>query len=163
MKKIGSIVFIVLCVLGALIAGQLGRETAQTFLAKRAKQNRIERSQPNRFERSEQSQLLRSVADELNRNLPAVLDKMTRLDSTTAIGENQFLYSYTVLGVTSDELDDGTLTQTFAKRMQPQLLNNYRNSASMKLFRDLGVELIYAYRSESGSELTRISISPDDF
>ena len=47
--------------------------------------------------------------------------------------------------------------------MKPKLINQYQTKDDMKSFRDMAVELTYAYQSEEGIELVNITISPDDF
>ena len=155
MKKVVSVVGILVCVVGALVAKQLAKEHLAVL---RSKQPKNGRSVP-----LSHNQSLNSISTMLNHQLPTMLDETTRLDSTSVEDGELFVYSYTLVGVTTTEIEDGTFKKVFTKQMYPQLLNNYRTSPDMKLFRDLNAELLYVYRDEDGTVLEKITVSPSDF
>lgn len=161
MKKIASIAFGALCLIGAMLAGQIASEIAETSL-NQSKQNRLE-SASNTYEHVDRNKLLRSLATIQNENFPIMVDDITRADSAVAVGESQFMYLYTILGETPAKSDEGAFGQALAETVRPIILNNYKTSDKMKFFRDWNIELVYVYRSESGAELVRIAISPEDF
>ncbi|MGB0259181.1 MAG: hypothetical protein ACPGES_11065 [Coraliomargarita sp.] len=103
--------------------------------------------------------VLVETANELNKNLPIVLDRHTRLDSTIAGSGKKFLYQYTMLNVDPAALN----VAEFIREMKPKLIAQYQTRDEMKTFRDMGVELTYSYLSEAGVELVNIQISPQDF
>jgi len=99
------------------------------------------------------------VADELNRNLPIMVDRNTRLDSTMALPDGKFVYLYTIIGLDETAINK----ETFADRMRPKLINNYRTEESMKTFRENNMQLLYKYKTEKGESIADITISPRDF
>lgn len=50
--------------------------------------------------------------------------------------------------------------EQFIDAMKPKLINQYQTKDDMKSFRDMAVELTYAYQSEEGIELVNITIFP---
>ena len=96
---------------------------------------------------------LMKAADEINRNLPMMVDANTRLDATTALPDNKFMYSYTVVGV--DELP---AVDVFTQQVRPGLVNLYRTSTDMSQMRNAKTTLIYAYHRKDGTEYAKIEV-----
>src|ERR1700743_3809992 len=69
-------------------------------------------------------QSLVHLANELNKNLPMMVDRETRWDTSTAEPGNKFLYIYTVVNHSKDELDVPSLKNT----LRPQLITTYKTS-----------------------------------
>ena len=48
-------------------------------------------------------------------------------------------------------------------KMKPKLINLVKTNKDMKAVRDIGVEMVYIYKSNDGNELARITLSPNDY
>ncbi len=106
MKKLLSIVAIV----AALAVGGA--------LAKAAFKALFKRSDPISFDDA-----LGEMSKRINANLPMMIDGETRLDTTFAGPGNRVTYLYTLVNVSSAELEPGE----FVDAMRPRLINNYRD------------------------------------
>ena len=102
---------------------------------------------------------LLQISDQMNRNLPMMVNEVTRLDSTSALPGRKLLYKYTLLRVNASGFDK----DDFIKKKRPELINLYKTSSDMKGLRENHVALSYIYAAENGTVLAEFSISPDDF
>jgi hypothetical protein len=100
-----------------------------------------------------------NTANELNKNLPMMGDRDTRWDSTGAEPGNKFIYIYTLVNHTKDEMDVPTLE----KALRPKIIAGYKTSDQMKSFREHNVELHYQYKDKTGEFVFEIVVSPKDF
>jgi hypothetical protein len=100
-----------------------------------------------------------NMANELNKNLPMMVDRDTRWDSSGAEPGNKFIYIYTVVNHTKEEADVPALE----KALRPQLIANYKTNDQMKYFREHNVELHYQYKDKNGEFVFEIVVSPKDF
>jgi hypothetical protein len=64
------------------------------------------------------------VSTEINKNLPMVVDRMTRLDSTAAMPGKKLHYKYTLIGVAPTEKE-------ILSNIRPLAVNNYKTSTEM--------------------------------
>jgi hypothetical protein len=104
--------------------------------------------------RPEFDKVLVQASNELNKNLPMVLDKDTRLDTTIPGPGNRFTYFYTMLNYTVEQLDTNKLRSI----LTPNLINNYKTNKSMDEFRENNVELHYFYRDKNGKSVFDIAV-----
>jgi hypothetical protein len=102
-------------------------------------------------------QTLIAAASEINRNMPTMVDQITRIDSTAALPGKKLMYRYTLL-----DMSDLPGHDDFVEMMRPAMINNYRTSADMADLRKWGVTLVYSYGDETGKEFARFEISPQD-
>lgn len=101
--------------------------------------------------------VLVKTASELNRNMPMMVDELTRIDSTAALPGKKFLYKYTILN-----MDAMPSSDEFVEGMRPTLVNTYKTSHEMSEFRKMEVTLIYSYSDEEGNEFARVEVEPQD-
>ena len=111
------------------------------------------------MEASHIDKALITVAEAMNQNLPIMLDRHTRLDTTFALPENRFTYQYTMVGIDPTTVN----VEEFVAAMRPKLIAQYQTNQDMEGFRKMNVGLMYAYRTEAGDVLVQIEISPSDF
>ena len=97
------------------------------------------------------------TASDLNAKLPMQVDQYTRLDSTAPGPGRRFTYMYTLSG-----LPAGVAAADAAAVLRPSLVNAYKTTPQMAVFRDNGVEMHYVYRDNAGKYVTEIVISPKD-
>ncbi len=98
---------------------------------------------------------LDSTARELTRNLPRLIDPLTRWDSVAAGPGTRFEYKFTLLGHTGD---DPALERIFAV-LVPSLRHTACTSGSMRYFFEHGVDVVYVYRSEDGGWERTVTVS----
>ncbi|MCP4603374.1 MAG: hypothetical protein GY847_23135 [Proteobacteria bacterium] len=102
---------------------------------------------------------LMNTASEMNKNCPMMIDKETRLDSTLGGPGKRFSYFYTLVNYGPGDIDKAKIISS----LRPNIVNNAKSSEDMKLFREQDVELIYIYKANDNSEITRIVIKPDEY
>lgn len=100
---------------------------------------------------------LLEISNLTNKSLPKTIDKDTRLDTTTALPGNQFIYHYTLVNYRLEEIDP----MEFKKEMTPLIVNGYNTSKDLKWFKKNKTTLIYKYRDVEGKEVTEIIIDPN--
>lgn len=103
-----------------------------------------------------QSSLI-AVANEMNQMTPIMVDDDTRLDSTIAL-KRSFLYLYTLVGYTADQLDP----ELFLQAIEPLLLQELCSSEDMAGFLDNDIDTIYVYRGSDGNQITSVTIRASD-
>lgn len=103
-----------------------------------------------------QSSLI-AVANEMNQMTPIMVDDDTRLDSTIAL-KRSFLYLYTLVGYTADQLDP----ELFLQAIEPLLLQELCSSEDMAGFLDNDIDTIYVYRGNDGNQITSVTIRAGD-
>ncbi len=138
-------IILVLTVVAALIGGAVGKTVVKSMFDRKASVS--------------YDQVLVETSKRINATLPMHVDKETRMDSTVAGPGNRLTYLYTLVNLSSDDLDSAT----FIKNMRPQLIQGYRTSPSMAAFRERQVELHYHYRDKNGNVVAAIVVSPKDF
>lgn len=95
----------------------------------------------------------------MNKSLPVMIDAETRLDNVLALPGQQFLYNYTLVNYSRNSFDT-TLAQT---QLRPRMINLYKTSPDLKLFRDYGFKVICTYRYKDGGYAMRITINPEEY
>ncbi len=145
-KKTVNVLAILVGVVAAGVGAVGGRMAVEKFMGRG--------NDPAQFDK----QLLQ-ISDQINRNLPIMVDEVTRLNSTGALPGRKLLYKYTVLGVDPSGFDK----EGFIKKKRPELINLYKTTSGMQSLRENHVALSYIYAAENGTVLAELTISPDDF
>lgn len=145
-KKSPRLLAILITAVAGAVGAVGGRMAVEQFVGKSDKDAKFD-------------QALVQAADELNRNLPMMVDDVTRLDSTIPLPGRKFVYKYTIIGVKPEELDKNA----FIKQKRLELITHYKTSPDMKNFRQNQVELSYFYALENGTTFAEIAVSPEDF
>jgi len=103
-------------------------------------------------------QKLVETSKNLNARLPVNVDSETRWDSTFAGPGTCLTYCYTLVNLSKSEVDPNEITL----RMKPKLLEAYKTSPDMALFRDKHVTVRFQYKDKAGESVTVIEVSPAD-
>lgn len=103
--------------------------------------------------------VLTRISAEMNSTMPIMVDKDTRLDETTGGPGRSFIYAYSLINNSKENLNLASLEQS----MRPRILENYKINEQMKYFRDAEVKLHYRYEDKNGIFLFEIVVSPQDF
>jgi hypothetical protein len=109
--------------------------------------------QSHRFDQK----LVEACAD-LNRKCPMMVDRETRLDSTSIGPARTWHYHYTLVHFKKEQLNLAKLEGV----MQPPILKAYRTSPDLVDFRSYGVTLVYEYSDVDGVYLFAITVGPGD-
>jgi hypothetical protein len=101
---------------------------------------------------------LMQASSEINKGLPVMLDKETRLDTTTALPGKSLLYKYTLVNFTAKDVSKDDLIT----KVKPISVNVYKTSDTMKTFRNKGVTMVYQYYDKNGVFIGDFTVGPGD-
>jgi len=101
---------------------------------------------------------LKKVASDINRKSPQQVDEETRLDGAETLPERTFLYKYTLISVTQEEVALSLLEE----HVRPEIVKAYRTHPEMKYLRDNAVNLIYRYVDKDGKPIGDLTVGPKD-
>ncbi len=102
---------------------------------------------------------LASVAGDINKTLPMMVDKDTRFDSTAALPGKVLKYSYTMVNLSTSQIDLSRVNSGF----RPQLINKVKTMPEMAPLRAQGVTFVYNYTDKDGVFITSFEIGPKDY
>lgn len=103
------------------------------------------------------NELLVEAAKSLNAQLPAMVDKHTRLEATSVLPGDKFLYEYTIVGMDRMPRRDQIVRET-----RPRITKGYRTATDLQEMRDRDITLVCSYSDESGNEVVRYEVGPED-
>lgn len=104
------------------------------------------------------SQLM-SAATDLNKQCPIMVDKETRLDNTIGGPGKLFVYNYTLVNYTVDQLKIPDLEAY----LRPRLIQSASTNADMQSFRENAVTLVYRYSDKNNKFAFEIKVSPEEY
>ena len=139
-KLLGGITTFIVLIIAMVIGKGLGRAAVESTTA------------PNI------DKVLTQVASKMNSNLPMMVDKETRLDTTVGGPGLKFTYFYTFPTYASTEVDPQAVHAAIA----PVVKGNVCGSTDMRPMFQKGVTVHYIYRGKDGAEITRLIIAPAD-
>ena len=113
------------------------------------------RSEPRHSQSVEKK--LMQVASEANKQLPTMIDRHTRMDSSAAGPGKRIAYYYTLMDVVGRRLDQNVVRESKSKIINGVCSGPY----SAKMLKD-GVIMEYIYRNLENHELVRFEISQHD-
>jgi hypothetical protein len=102
---------------------------------------------------------LDAMTQRVNQRLPLIIDQYTRLDSTVALPNKTLLLQHTLLNFDFQATDLALLKS----EMKQRLINQAKTKPEMRPIVNYQVVMISAYNDESGSELFRVTITPQDY
>lgn len=103
-------------------------------------------------------QTLAGLSEQFNRKTPVMVDKETQLDRVTAEPGARLVYHYTVIGVSSTEVNPAG----FQEKLKPQVKARLCSSAEMQRFLKNGVNISYRYKGRDGVPIGSFDFSPSD-
>jgi hypothetical protein len=110
---------------------------------------------------SAEEQMLVKASSDMNAKLPIMVDKYTRMDNTLAGPGKLLTYKYTLVQTVATDLDKAKLEE-LRKSMKSTIVQTYKTSPAMKVFRDADVKLKYQYYDKKGAFVTDIEVNPTD-
>jgi hypothetical protein len=99
------------------------------------------------------------ISEQINQNCPMVIDSETRLDNTIGGPGKMFMYNYTLVNMSKDEID----IPQFKTYIEPRVINNARTNNDMRSFRDNKVEMVYKYFDKNGVFVFDVRVLPDHY
>jgi len=101
---------------------------------------------------------LARVTSQINKNTPMAVDKETRLDKVTAEPGARLVYHYTLVRISSTDVN----SVAFQNAIKPQLQSRLCSSPEMQNFLKSGVKISYLYRGSDGRPLGGVGFVPND-
>ena len=98
-------------------------------------------------------------AKEMNKTCPSMVDPETRLDKVIASTDNNLQFNYTLIHMIRDSLPISRLKNY----MEPVILNEIKNSVTLRKFLDKNLTWIYSYNDKKGDFIFKISYTPEQF
>lgn len=102
---------------------------------------------------------LRCEASVVNCTAPNMVDEITRLDSSRALPGKIFETNYTLITYEKAKLN----AEKFTELLKPSLIDNIKENADLKSFREHKAVISYKYYDKNGELITNISITPNDY
>jgi hypothetical protein len=102
---------------------------------------------------------LMQAADEINKVCPIMVDQYTRLDNTIALPGKIFQYNYTLVTLTSADVQPDSLSSA----LRESIVNDVKTNPDMQAMRDNDVTVAYKYNDMNGIFLTKIVVKPEDY
>lgn len=103
-------------------------------------------------------EVLTKMSVRMNKNLPAIVDKDTRLDQVSAVPGQHFIYHYTLVNLSVGDIS----TDTFHKVVKPRLKERLCSSAEMQSFLKNGVSISYLYKGKDGKPIGGAKFAPNE-
>jgi len=98
-------------------------------------------------------QILVDNASDYNRQLPAMVDSETRLDSLSAYKKTLY-YKATLVNIRKSEFDYATVK----KIKEPELINNLCTDNNTRTILNAGVNYVYSFYDKDGKKLIEFNI-----
>lgn len=93
----------------------------------------------------------------LNKECPMIIDQYTRLDHTEALPNKTIKYNYTLVEMEKSEVQ----IDTIRKYVEPAIIENIRNNADMKAYRNNKTTFVYSYKDKNGVFVYEFKATPD--
>jgi len=100
--------------------------------------------------RMRQEELL-ELCEDMTKECPKIVAENVRLDQVGAGQDMSMIYTYTML-----KLDPNALNEENLNNMKAQLLNHYKTSKDFALFRKNHVAVTFVYYDAEGNELLSV-------
>ncbi|UII33157.1 hypothetical protein LVD17_04865 [Fulvivirga ulvae] len=102
-------------------------------------------------------EILQHAAAKVNEQCPMLIDDQTRLDSATALPDNNFQYRYTLSNIDKSNTDLAVLEEN----LKAMIIEAIKNNPDMTTFKELGTTIQYYYEGSDGEQLFNIVITED--
>jgi hypothetical protein len=93
----------------------------------------------------------------MNKTCPAMVDPETRLDKVIAFADKNLQFNYTLVHQVRDLLPVEQLKQY----MEPVILNEIKNSGTLRKFLNKKLTWIYSYNDKNGDFVFKVEYSPE--
>ncbi len=115
--------------------------------------------QTNEWQKSDGSieKLLKFQENRIKGHLPLMVDEDTRLDAVSIEGK-KFIYFYTLVSITKDEID----IATFEEKMRGAVVGQSCSNSELKQILEHGGSLGYIYKDKNGSIISSITVTIED-
>ena len=127
-------------IFGGLIGGAVGSVAGKAM------------ADPEKVEKA-----LVTMTNQINQRMPITVDADTRWDNTTVGQGKRFTYNYTIVTMTSREVDRTAIPSLFTK-----IKAGVCSNPDMAIFFKNGVTIGYSYRTSDGVFLSKLDIAPKD-
>lgn len=97
---------------------------------------------------------LQSLSAELNKDLPAMVDEVTRLNSTSFVPSSQLVYNFTITNLSYRNISASSLSE-----FSSDLVSKVCADDEMREIFSKGITAVYSYKSSDGREILRTPIN----
>ena len=104
------------------------------------------------------AETIADIVKSANANLPAMVDKQTRLDKVEAGPGEQLTYLYTLPFHASTDVSGYWITS----EVQPKVTRDVCDTAVLRRLLASGATLVYAYRGKDGVDINRFRVTDGD-
>ncbi len=142
-KVIGGIAFFLFAILAGSLGDKIGRDAVKNF--------------ESGYRDGALHEGLKKISDDVNRDLPKIIDRDTRLDTTfISSSPMRLTYSYTLTNHNSKDID----WESTSERKRPLMKETVCHD--MKWHIENKVEVAYQFRGKDGVPIGVIVIRPND-
>ena len=150
LKKLLSIIGVIVALIVWAISGQIGREVGKAaFSPSELSQQEIE---------AKLIEGLEEAARQINQSTPTMIDEDTRMDKVTVGPGVRVTYHYTFPRYSSRDVDTDWLRQN----LHPVVMKNVCNNKDMKLSIQYGATYAYSYSGNDGLRISSFTIDRND-
>lgn len=103
--------------------------------------------------------LLETASTNINKMCPVMVDRETRLDNVTIVGDNVMQFNYTLVNLSADQID----VNAAKMEIEPVVLNQVRTNPQMESLRAIKATIKYSYNDKAGKFLFSIKVTPEDY
>lgn len=147
LSALGLIAVLIAIAVGGGIGKIVGRSVGEaTFGTSKPTQQQIDEALIKGF---------RQASEQSNRNSPQMVDKDTRLDTTTVGPGARLTYFYTLINYTSRDITASWLDQNLKSTLKNRVCTN----VDVKLSLQYGATYVYVYRGNDGAEISRFTFN----
>ena len=146
-KTIGTILTVICLLLAFVFAKGIGKMAGKSAV-QNFNQGKLDGTIEN---------ILLETSKQINSQLPSMVDKETRLDTTMCAGKNM-QYKYTMVNIAENELDK----TAFNNEMRSMLVKNQCSNDNMIKMLKMGVSYNYMYQDKNGALIATVNISRAD-
>jgi hypothetical protein len=102
--------------------------------------------------------ILFQTSSEMNKKLPMMVDRSTRIDTTTPGPGKMLTYKYTLVDIAAADIDK----EKFKQKLLPTLIENYKTNPATQSMRKAGIIIKFKYFDKKGVFITDMTVDPKD-
>jgi hypothetical protein len=147
MKTFGKIMAVIGILLVIVFAKEIGKMTGKSA---------VDNYNQGKLEGAIEKTLL-ETSKQINAQLPTMVDKETRADTTMCVGKHM-IYKYTMVNLSEKDIDKNA----FKNEIKSMLVKNQCSNENMIKMLKMDVQYDYMYQDRDGNLLATVNVSKGD-